>query len=84
LRPAHLALAKAAHDNGQMLMAGAHADASGATFVFSCDDDKPVRAFVAGDPYVVSLPSLRSLASGEHLSADRAAHALNVRRRTAW
>ncbi len=51
-RPGHLALAKAAYDKGTMLMAGAHSDASGATFVFSCDDEKPIKAFVAADPYV--------------------------------
>jgi len=51
-RPEHLSLAKEFHEKGQILMAGAHADAGGACFVFQCDDTQPIDDFVKRDPYV--------------------------------
>lgn len=52
-RAAHLALAQAAHDRGELVMAGALADSPpGAVFVFSVDDRSVVETFVGADPYV--------------------------------
>jgi uncharacterized protein YciI len=53
LRPEHLALATAAHERGELAMAGALADpADRAVLAFSTDDRAVVEAFVAADPYV--------------------------------
>ena len=53
LRPAHLALAQAAHERGELVMAGALADPPDrAVFVFRCDERATVEAFPAEDPYV--------------------------------
>ena len=55
LRPEHLALAEAAHQRGELVMAGALADpADRAVFVFRCDDQATVEAFPAADPYVAA------------------------------
>lgn len=52
-RDAHLALARAAHDRGTLLLAGALAEPpDGAVFVFRADDPSVVEEFVAEDPYV--------------------------------
>jgi uncharacterized protein YciI len=52
-RERHLALARQAHDRGELVMAGALADSPpGAVFVFSVDDPSAVEAFVEVDPYV--------------------------------
>jgi uncharacterized protein YciI len=52
-RERHLALARQAHDRGELVMAGALADSPpGAVFVFSVDEPSAVEAFVEVDPYV--------------------------------
>jgi len=54
-RDGHLALAKAAYDRGELVMAGALADpVDGAVFVFHADDPQVVEAFVRQDPYVAN------------------------------
>jgi uncharacterized protein len=53
LRPEHLDLAQAAHERGELVMAGALADpADRAVFVFHTDDAGPAEAFAQADPYV--------------------------------
>ena len=53
LRPAHLALAKAAHHVGVLVYAGALDDpADRAVLVFRTDDPTVIEEFVANDPYV--------------------------------
>lgn len=52
-REGHLALLRAAHDQGVLQMAGALADpVDGAVFVFATDDRAVVEDFVTKDPYV--------------------------------
>ena len=52
-RDAHLAAARAAHDDGRLQMAGAVGDpVDGALFVFTGDDPSAAEAFAGGDPYV--------------------------------
>jgi uncharacterized protein YciI len=52
-REEHLGLARAAHERGELLLAGAYADPpDGAALVFRADDDSVVKEFVARDPYV--------------------------------
>jgi uncharacterized protein len=52
-RPAHLALAQAAHGRGELMLAGAFGDpVEGAVLVFTADDVSVVEAFVREDPYV--------------------------------
>ena len=54
-RDAHLQLARAALDRGELLMAGAFADpVDGAVFIFRVADRSVVEAFVKQDPYVVN------------------------------
>ena len=53
LRPEHLALAEAAHERGELVMAGALADpADRAVLVFLADDAGPAESFAQADPYV--------------------------------
>ena len=53
LREEHLGLARAAHERGELAMAGALAEpVDGAVFVWSVDDPSVVEAFVNNDPYV--------------------------------
>jgi uncharacterized protein YciI len=53
LRDEHLALARAAHERGELLMAGALAGpVDGAVLVWRADDPSVVEAFAAADPYV--------------------------------
>jgi uncharacterized protein YciI len=53
LRPEHLALAEAAHERGELVMAGALTEpADQAVLVFAADDDGPAKAFAQADPYV--------------------------------
>jgi uncharacterized protein len=53
LRPEHLALAEAAQDRGELVMAGALADpADRAVLVFRAEDASVAEAFAAADPYV--------------------------------
>lgn len=52
LRPDHLALAQAAHERGDLVLAGALADpVDAAVFVFRSQD--AAEAFAAADPYVL-------------------------------
>ena len=53
LREEHLGLARRAHDDGDLVLAGALADPPDrAVLVWSTDDPGPVEAFAAADPYV--------------------------------
>lgn len=57
LREEHLGLARAAHERGELSLAGAHLDPvsdafDGAVLVFTTDDIAVVERFVAADPYV--------------------------------
>ena len=53
LRPEHLDLATAAHERGDLVMAGALAEpADRAVFVFRADDASVAEAFAEADPYV--------------------------------
>ena len=53
LRPTHLALAKAAHQSGALVLAGAVEDpADLAVLVFRGEDPEVVEEFVRNDPYV--------------------------------
>jgi uncharacterized protein len=52
-RAEHLALARAAHDRGELLLAGAFQNPpDAALLVWKCADRAPIEAFVAADPYV--------------------------------
>ena len=53
LREEHLGLARAAHERGELCLAGALADpADRAVLVWATEDRSVVEAFVAADPYV--------------------------------
>ena len=52
-RSEHLGLATAAHERGELVMAGALAEpADGAILVFKGDDASVAESFAAADPYV--------------------------------
>lgn len=52
-RAEHLALARAAHDRGELVLGGALADPTdGAVLVFRGDSPAAAEAFAAADPYV--------------------------------
>lgn len=52
-RDAHLALARAANERGELLLAGAFAEpADGAALLFKASDQSVAERFAAGDPYV--------------------------------
>ena len=52
-RDAHLELARAANERGELLLAGAFAEpADGAALVFKADDRSVAERFAASDPYV--------------------------------
>ena len=52
-RDAHLALARAAQERGELIMAGAFAEpADGAALVFKAGDQSVAEQFAASDPYV--------------------------------
>lgn len=52
-RADHLAHVKAAHERGELVLAGALADpADGAVLVFRTDASEAVEAFARSDPYV--------------------------------
>lgn len=54
-RDGHLALARAAYDRGELVLAGAYTDpADAALLVWCCDDRATVESFVEQDPYVRS------------------------------
>ena len=53
LRDEHLSLARASHERGELVMAGALADpADRAVLVFKADEASVAEAFAAADPYV--------------------------------
>ena len=55
LRAEHLGLAQAAHERGELLLAGALADpADRAVFVFRADDPAAAEDFARRDPYVAA------------------------------
>ena len=52
-RDEHLALARAAHERGELLLGGAFTDPPDtALLVWRCADSTTVESFVAADPYV--------------------------------
>jgi uncharacterized protein YciI len=52
-RTEHLALAKRAHEEGKLVLAGAFAEpANGALLVFRCGSAAEVEEFARADPYV--------------------------------
>jgi uncharacterized protein YciI len=52
-RAEHLRLAWAAHERGELVLAGAFADpADGSAALFQCDSPEVPQKFAAGDPYV--------------------------------
>ena len=54
-REGHIALARQAHERGELVMAGAYADpVDGAVFVFRAADPSVVDGFVRADPYVAN------------------------------
>ena len=54
-RAEHVALARAAHARGELVLGGALADpVDGAVLLFRCDSTAPIEAFVAADPYVTN------------------------------
>jgi uncharacterized protein YciI len=54
-RDAHLKLARAAADNGELLLGGAFADPlDGAALVFKAADQSVAERFAANDPYVTA------------------------------
>ena len=54
-REEHLDLIRRLHDDGAIVMAGATGDpVDSGLFVFRGADDRPVREFVAADPYGVA------------------------------
>jgi uncharacterized protein len=55
-RSEHLALARAAHERGELVLAGAFTEApAGAVLVFRTDQSGVVERFVACDPYVTNV-----------------------------
>jgi uncharacterized protein len=52
-RHAHLALVRAAHARGELVMAGALGNPDGALFVFRSENDEVVNVFASSDPYVL-------------------------------
>ncbi len=53
-REAHLAMARRAHEEGKLVMAGALNPADGAVLVFNADSVAEVEEFARKDPYVVN------------------------------
>ncbi len=54
-RAEHLELARAAHERGELLLAGAFSDpADRALLVFRTADPSPIEEFVRRDPYVAN------------------------------
>jgi uncharacterized protein YciI len=54
LRAEHLALAKRAHEEGRLVLAGAFDPPDGALLVFRAESAAEVEAFAREDPYVKS------------------------------
>ncbi len=54
-RDEHLALARGAHERGELLLAGAFAEPADQTLlVWHVEDRSPVEQFVSSDPYVTN------------------------------
>ena len=53
-REAHLQLARAARERGELLMAGALGEPAGALLVFKTADKSAAETFARNDPYVVN------------------------------
>lgn len=53
-RQAHLAYVRAAHERGELLMAGALGNPDGGLLVFRAATDEPASAFARADPYVTN------------------------------
>jgi uncharacterized protein YciI len=54
LRETHLGLVRAAHERGELLMAGSFQDPpDGALLVFRVEDEAEVAEFARADPYVI-------------------------------
>jgi uncharacterized protein YciI len=54
-RNEHIALARAAHERGELVMAGAFADPpDGALLIFRGADKAPAESFAKNDPYVIN------------------------------
>ena len=53
-RPAHLGEVRAAHERGELVMAGALGEPAEAMLVFRVNDKSIVENFVTNDPYVKS------------------------------
>lgn len=53
-RPAHLQEVRAAHQRGELVMAGALADPAEALLIFRVSDKSVVETFATNDPYVTS------------------------------
>lgn len=53
-RDAHLGLANAAHERGELLLAGALGDPDAALLVFRAGDKSVAEDFARNDPYVVN------------------------------
>ena len=65
LRDEHLGRARAAHERGELLLAGAVGEPiDSAVLVFQGDDDAAARAFAEADPYVTN-----GLVTGWHVKA---------------
>jgi len=55
LRPEHLTLARAAHERGELFLAGALADPyDRALLIFNGDNPEPAERFARADPYVAN------------------------------
>jgi uncharacterized protein len=55
LRDDHLQLARAAHERGELLLAGAFIEPfDHSLFVWASDDESVVERFIAADPYVAN------------------------------
>jgi uncharacterized protein YciI len=54
-REEHLARARAAHERGELVLAGAYGDSpAGAVLIFRTEDPSMVEAFVNNDPYFLN------------------------------
>ncbi len=53
-RPGHLAVVRAAHDRGELVMAGALGEPAEALLVFRATDRSTAENFATNDPYVKS------------------------------
>jgi uncharacterized protein len=73
LRQAHLGLVRAAHERGELLMAGSFRDPTdGALLLFRVADEEAVEDFAMADPYVIEglVPAWRVRRWHEVLTGD--------------